>query len=208
LLLRTNDLLLYNSPTYDEKELLKQLLLGSEQAFEKIYKQYSTRLYGNIFKFVKSDADAQEILQDIFLKVWNNRQHIDVERSFRSYLFKIAENQVYDFFRRAARNKKMEARLMTVSIVEYVHIEEMLLNKEGAIFLEKAIDMLPPQRQQVFRLCKLEGKTYREVSELLQISVSTISDHIVKGTKTIRIYFENNENALIILLIITSSRSI
>jgi RNA polymerase sigma-70 factor (ECF subfamily) len=193
---------------YDEKEILAQLFLGNEHAFEEIYKQYSTRLYGNLLKFVKSDADAQEILQDVFLKIWNNRQHIDIERSFRSYIFKIAENQVYDFFRKAVRNKKMEASLMAASSLEYMHIEEMLLNKENTLLLEKAIDSLSPQRQQIFRLCKLEGKTYKEVSELLQISVSTISDHIVKGTKTIRIYFENNEHALISLLIITFSGSI
>ncbi|MEI9810850.1 MAG: RNA polymerase sigma-70 factor [Bacteroidota bacterium] len=181
---------------HDERELLLQLLSGSEQAFEKVYNIYSPRLYGNLLKMVKSGPEAQEILQDVFLKVWNNRQNINIEKSFRSYLFKIAENKVYDFFRKAARDKKKQDQLIAIASSGYILFEEQLLTDENAVILEKAIESLPPQRRLVFRLCKLEGKSYREVSELLGISVSTISDHIVKATRTIREYFENNGKVL------------
>ena len=186
----------------DEKELLVQLRNGNEEAFEKIYKLYSTRLYGNLLKLVKSETEAQEILQDVFLKIWENRQNIDLEKSFRSYLFKIAENKVVDFFRKAARDKKREAQLISLATNEYVQVQEMMQSDEKSAILQKAIDSLPPQRQQVFRLCKLEGKSYKEVSEQLGISVSTISDHIVKATKSIRSYFENNDQALLSLFIV------
>lgn len=186
----------------DEKELLLLLLKGNEQAFEKIYQLYSTRLYGNLLKLVKSETEAQEILQDVFLKIWENRQRIDREKSFRSYLFKIAENKVYDFFRKVARDKKRAAQLIALATNEYVPVGELLQSDEKTAMLEKAIDALPPQRQQVFKLCKLEGKSYKEVSELLGISVSTISDHIVKATKSIRDYFENNDQALLSLFIV------
>lgn len=186
----------------DEKELLSLLLNGNEQAFEKIYQLYSNRLYGNLLKLVKSEAEAQEILQDVFLKIWLNRQNIDLEKSFRSYLFKIAENKVVDFFRKVARDKKREAQLISLATNEYMPVEDLLQSDEKAAILQKAIDSLPPQRQQVFRLCKLEGKSYKEVSELLGISVSTISDHIVKATKAIRSYFENNDQALMSLFIV------
>ncbi len=190
---------------YDEKQLLQQMQLGNELAFEKIYKQYSIKLYGNLFRFVKSDKDAQELLQDVFLKVWKNRQQIDIEKPFSCYILKIAENNVYDFFRQAARDKKRAAHLITVSPAEYLHIEEMLLNKETALLLENAIKSLSPQRQQIFRLCKIEDKSYKEVSELLGISVSTISDHIVKATKAIRAFFIKHEHALLSLLALSFS---
>jgi RNA polymerase sigma-70 factor (family 1) len=188
---------------HDEKALLLQLLQGNEQAFEQVYKLYSSRLYGNLLKLVKSEADAKEILQDVFLKIWNNRQKIDTEKSFRSYLFKIAENRVYDFFRQAARDKKKESQLIVFASSQYMPVEELLLNDEKAAILQKAIESLPSQRQQVFRLCKLEEKSYREVSELLNISVSTISDHIVKATKAIRSYFENHGQKLPGLLLVS-----
>ena len=78
-----------------------RLLQGDELAFEKIYRLYSPRLYGKLLKLLKSVPQTEEILQDVFLKVWEYRASIDPEKSFRAFLFKIAENKVYDFFRKA-----------------------------------------------------------------------------------------------------------
>ena len=169
-----------------EKDLLTALHEGSELAFEKIYHLYSARLFGKLLRLVKSEVHSKEILQDIFLKLWEKRQSIDPEKCFRSYLYKIAENKVYDFFRKAARDKSLQEQLILLSTANY-DINE---NDEHLVALESAIHDIPPQRQKVFRLCKLEGKSYKEVSELLGISVSTISDHIVKSTKFIRSYFK------------------
>jgi RNA polymerase sigma-70 factor (family 1) len=186
----------------EEKDVLIQLLEGNEHAFEKIYRFYSPRLFGRLLKLVKSEPQAQEILQDIFLKLWQQRTSIDPGKSFRSFLYKIAENKVYDFFRKAARDKGLESQLISLSTNNFVGIEEFSSVDADLAILQKAIDGLPPQRQHVFRLCKLEGKSYREVSELLEISVSTISDHIVKGTKSIRDYFEKNKNLLTCFVIV------
>ena len=189
--------------TSEEKELLLLLKDGHEPAFEKIYNLYSSRLFGNIYKIVKSESTAQELLQEVFIKLWNNRANIDPEKSFRSYLFRIAENNVYDFFRKAARDKKMQARLLAVATEHYEHIEEMMLRKENNSMLEKAINSLSPQRQQVFRLCKLEGKSYSEVSRELGISASTISDHIVKANKAVREYlFENMDMSILLICLL------
>lgn len=189
-----------NSPYMDEKSLLAQIGRGDEQAFEKIYQTYAGRLYGNLLKLVKSESIAQEILQDVFLKIWDSRTTIDTEKSFRSFLFKIAENKVFDYYRKAARDKKKQAEFIANALAGYDPGDETIFAEEKSAILQKAIESLPAQRQQVFRLCKLEGKSYKEVSEQLGISVSTISDHIVKATKSIRDYFENNEQALMSLI--------
>ena len=174
----------------EEKNILSELLEGSEHAFEQIYRLYSPRLFGRLMKLVKSEAQAEEILQEVFLKIWEHRNFIDPEKSFRSFLFKIAENKVYDFFRKVAREKNMESQLIALSTAQYTVLEGIMSSDDNLPILQKAIEGLPPQRQQVFRLCKLEGKSYKDVSALLGISVSTISDHIVKGTKSIRDYFD------------------
>jgi RNA polymerase sigma-70 factor (family 1) len=175
-----------------EKDILLELRKGNEQAFEKIYRVYRPRLFGKLMKLVKSQSYAEEILQAVFVKLWEHRKSIDPEKSFRSFLFKIAENSVYDFFRKAARNKHMASHLIALSAAVDDSINVVTSNDEQLEILNKAIEALPPQRKQVFRLCKLEGKSYKEVSEDLGISVSTISDHIVKATKSIRDYFEKN----------------
>lgn len=191
----------YISP-YEEKELLLELKQGNEKAFETIYKKYSKGLFGSLIKLVKSEFEAQEILQDVFLKIWDNREKIDVEKSFRSFLFKIGENKAYDFFRKVASDKKKKAEIIAIASSEYPLVEEQISSDKNETILAKAIESLPPQRQQVFRLCKLEKKSYKEVSQLLGISESTVSDHIVKATKAVRDYFENNEQALMALFVI------
>ena len=190
-----------NIPAPQEKELLIALRSGNQKAFEKLYQMYSPRLFGKLMKLVKSESNAKEILLEVFIIVWDRRESIDHEKSFRSLLFKIAENKAFDFFRKAARDKVKQAELIALTTEDYIVIESYMSVDENLKILEKAIAVLPPQRQQVFRLCKLEGKSYKEVGELLDISVSTISDHIVKGTKSIREYFERLKSPLTILSI-------
>jgi RNA polymerase sigma-70 factor (family 1) len=171
---------------HDEKEIIKQLHQSNVHAFELIYLMYSPRLYSRLLKLVKVEVHAEEILQDVFIKLWEHRTSIDPEKSFRSFLYKIAENKAHDYFRKTARDKTLETQLILQSTSNFSSIEKYKSNEDDLATLQKAIEGLSPQRQQVFRLCKLEGKSYKEVSELLDISVSTVSDHIVKGTKSFR----------------------
>ena len=176
------------NPLYNEKQLLLQLSQGNEDAFEKIYQFYSGRLYGKLLKLIKSELQAKELLQDIFIKIWDNRKNIDLEKSFRSYVFQIATNSAYDFFRKAVRDRLLQSQLHNVSTRQYSHIEEELINKENHDILFRAINLLPLKRRNIFRLCKIDGKSYDEVSRQLGISPSTISDHIVKANLFIRNY--------------------
>ncbi|MDB5115852.1 MAG: polymerase sigma-70 factor [Mucilaginibacter sp.] len=172
-----------------EKELVELLKIGDKYAFEQLYHNYKVRIYANLFKMVKSAENSEELLQDLFVKIWIGRETLDSEKSFRSYLFKIAENLVYDFFRKAALNKKLETYLISVSVPANSPIEQHIYYKEGNHALAKAIEQLPPKRKQVYILCKIEGKSYEEVSRLLGISISTVNEHIVKASRVVRKFF-------------------
>jgi len=172
--------------TSNEKDLVTLLIKGDEAAFEKLYRLYSERLLAYLIKLLKSEDIACEVLQDVFIKVWNNRQNIDAAQSFRSYLFRIAENGVYDFFRKAARDRKLRTALIQSACKDYDPIEEGVYMKERNQLLQEAIDALPPKRRQVFQLVKIEERSYEEVSHMLHVSISTVNDHIVKATKSIR----------------------
>ena len=186
-----------NSANYlllTENELVKSLKSGDKYAFAQLYHNYKLRIHGNLFKMTKSDEISEELLQELFVKIWTGREKLDPEQSFKSYLFKIAENLVYDFFRKAARDRKMEAYLMSVAAPEHSPIEQHLYYKEGNYVLTKAIEQLPPKRKQVYILCKIEGKSYEEVSNLLGVSISTVNEHIVKASQVVRKYFQLSTN--------------
>lgn len=185
----------------DEKSLLLQLKNGDERAFEILYNNYKFRLAGNLFKLLKSDDLVKETLQELFFKIWEIRTQIDPEKSFKSYLFRIAENLVNDYFRKVAKDKRLLTKMLASSSELYLHIEEDMLSKEEAQKLQRVIDMMPPQRKMVFTLCKLEGKSYKEVEEIMGINAKTISSHMLQANKFLRNHFKDSSGMVLSIVL-------
>lgn len=144
---------------------------------------------------VKIPAIADELLQDVFLKVWLKKDTINLEKSFKPWLYTIAQNTVYDYYRKLAQDKKMQDHLIHTFATFYNQTEDYIYNKERTAVLNEAIEQLPPQRREIFRLCKLEEKSYKEVAEQLNISVSTVSNQLVHATKAVKdhVFFHSKE---------------
>lgn len=191
----------YFNQNENELTLLSQVREGDVKAFEAVYNIYSHRLYSNILKLVKSSLIAEELLQDIFQRVWEHRKNIDTNKSFKSYLFTIAKNLVCDYFNKASRERLVDRYLQVQEEKQLMRVDHVLEEKESELILQNAIRQLPPQRKLVYTLCKIEGKSYEEVSKGLGISVSTISDHIVKATKSIKAYYLSKDLLYISILI-------
>jgi len=191
-----------------EKEWLARIKQGDKVAFGELYHRYSERLYRSLLRLVKSEQMAEELLQDIFVQFWEKRQTIDVQSSLQAYLLRIGENRVYDFYRKLKREQKLLAVIKAAASENYTPIEENLLSEENTQLLRQAIETLPPQRRQVFELCKLQGRSYQETSELLGISTSTINDHIVKATKTIRQFIYAHQKITVMLLLLSVGKEI
>ena len=170
---------------FDEKQTLLELSKGSEEAFEKIYKLLGQRIYIKLCRLLKSEVIAEEILQDVFLTIWNNRSKLKLEKSFYSYIFCIATNKCYDYFRAMKRNKKLLIDLNLLSIYSDTS-EEGAPDKGNYEILHDAIELLPPKRKIIFKLCKIECKSYEQISSEMGVSFSTISDHIVKANRFIK----------------------
>jgi len=182
-----------------EFELLKRLQSGDQQAFEVLYQNYSQEIYRKLVKMVKNITLAEELTQDVFVKLWNKREVINIEQPFRYYLLTLTNNIAVDFYRKAARERKLQDEIIAASTELYNPTEDQIYYKETKELMDNAIDSLPAQQKIVFTLCKIEGKSYEEVSKLLDISTSTISNHIVKATKSIKIYFFNQKKGFLLL---------
>jgi len=189
-----------------ENDLLVALKTGDHRAFEQLYNQYKRQIYYNIYKLVHSEAIAEELTHDVFLKVWQSRSLIVVTQSFPAFLRRIATNIAIDFYRKAALDKKLRAELVAHATEFYDPFEEEVLSVDHHAFIRSLLEKLPPRRREIFSLCKLEGKSYADVAHLLGIGTGTVNDHIVKATKLIKQeLMKHQNNWLLVLLFIAFS---
>lgn len=185
----------------DEKDLLLRLRQGDRHAFEKIYGSYSTRIYSNITRLVHDEDVAADLLQDLFIKVWERRADIDADRSFRSFLFTCSRNLVYNYLRRVSLEKQVELYLGSIGTELYEHVEQDMQYRQTSNALRSAIAKLPEQRRKVYTLCKVDGLSYEEVAQQLGISRSAVKDHIVKGNRFIGRYISSLGHTSIAVMI-------
>lgn len=188
--------------------LLSQLKQGHEPAFNALYLTYSKALYKKINSIVKDEFIADELLQELFLKVWEKRADIKPEFSFSAFLYTVANNLVYDYFRKISKDKRLHARLLINAVDYYMETEENLIGKETSVIIQQAIDQLSLQRKKVFILCKIEGKTYQQAADLLGISVATVNTHMVNSIRLIKEHlYKNQEVGIAVITIALLGRS-
>ncbi len=169
----------------DQKRLIEAIRKGDAYAFNEIYSHYFSNVYSFSYKFLKSKELAQECSQLTFIKIWEGRDHLNSDLSFKSYLFTICKNCILKTIEKTARENKFKEKVM----LEYrkVTTEENPTDDLEQL-AQQALEQLPPQRKLIFKLCKIEGHTYQEVALNLGISNGTVRDHMFKAAKTIRRY--------------------
>jgi RNA polymerase sigma-70 factor (family 1) len=183
-----------------EQQLLSQLTQGDEPSFNALYRAYSRPLFLRVVNMIKSEDDAQEIIQELFIKLWENRDSINTIKSFQSYIFTIANNLVYNYFRKINHDQALIQKLLLNAADHYLDGQELLENKETAEIFQKAINQLTPQCKQVFQLCKIDGKSHKEVAQLMGISMPTVNSHMTNAVKSIKEYILKNQDIAILVM--------
>lgn len=173
-----------------DERLLLRLREGSYEAFEIVYNRYKAALAGAMLRQLKDPELVSDLLQELFVRLWERRRSIDPAQSVQAYLYRIAENLIYDTFRKVARQTRLQETIRNEAVY-HTDPERQLADQEDQNLIRKAIDLLPPKRRQVYILCKLEARSYEEVSKLLDISVSTINDHIYKANLFLKRYLSH-----------------
>ncbi|GGH10267.1 MULTISPECIES: RNA polymerase sigma factor [Pedobacter] len=186
-------------PITDEKELLTGLKAGDKVAFKQLYEVYSGRLASKLIYLLKSEELAQDILQDVFLKIWTNREMIDIELSFGAFLYKIATNLSKNVIRKNVYDQLMRHQIGQEEV--YHPIEEGDDAEEAKAILDQAMGQLTDRQREVYTLHKIEGLSYQEISEKLNISLSAINHHIQKANKQLKAILKSRSFELFICLL-------
>lgn len=197
-------MLLQNSD--NELALLHRLKQGDEDAFTQLYYKYSLPMYINFLRLVKDEALSEEFVQEIFTRLWMKRKSISIEQNFSAYIYRCAQNMVYDFYRKLKRNRSMYLRFKDMATRSYTHIEEALTLKESEALLDKVLNRLTSQQRKVYLLCKIHGQTYKQAGSALGISAETVKEHLARANAAIRSYVTNNMDTALGLMIILACK--
>ncbi|WP_212004555.1 RNA polymerase sigma factor [Chitinophaga sp. HK235] len=188
-----------------EEEILLRMAQGDESAFSSIYRHYHPSLYIYLLRFCKVPSLAEDLVHDVFLKIWEIRGRINPQLSFSGYLYRIARNHVFKTITKLATDGQMRAQLyQQLAGIDPEHPDELARTKEYERLFEEALSKLTPQRLKVFRLCRQEGKSYDEAAAILGISRNAIKKHMVLGMRFIEDYVYRHGDILMAIWLVST----
>ncbi|MCI9843577.1 RNA polymerase sigma factor [Flavobacterium pectinovorum] len=184
--------------SFDQNKHIFDLSKGSELAFTILYDKYKNVVYSTALKITKSTILAEEVVQDVFLKIWQKKENlIDIE-NFENYLFISGRNHIFNMIKKIARETALRNKI-GYDDFSYTTADTSLEDEQYNRILNQIIEQLPPQQQKVFRMARIEGYTHQEIAEQLQISTFTIKRHMNEALKFIK--FQLSRHIDLILLI-------
>ena len=168
-----------------EKELIILLKEGDEKAFTTLYRRYWSKVYNFSRLYLSSILEIEEVVQEVFVKVWESRSLLREDDNFKGFLFVITRNLVFNQFRRSFNENAYKLTVLS-SIMPYYNLEEELTAADLQEFIEKMVKELPPRQQEVFNLSRNAHLTYKEISIRLNKNKKTVERHINEALKFLK----------------------
>ena len=173
-----------------QKQLIVSLKHGNEQAFSTVYQQYWKQVYNFTRLYLTNQEEAEEVVQDVFVRLWDSREFLREDDNFQGLLFIITRNLVFN-----QKRKSFNHDFYTISVIDALEnstddiscdIENEIEAHDLSNFIDQLISELPPQRQKIFNLSRKEQKSYKEIAEIMQLSEKTIEHQISEALKYLR----------------------
>jgi RNA polymerase sigma-70 factor (family 1) len=172
--------------SFSDLELQQLLIYDDYRAFTVLYGRYSASIHHFLLKILKSAELTEDIVQEVFIKIWVNRKLLAEVKTFRAYLFIAARNRALDSLKAAFRSELAMSEIIRSFEVQRSTTEEDLLSREYLNFLNGVLNSLPSRSREIFSLCKEQGKSYEEVAGILGISRNAVKNHMVYSMKVLR----------------------
>jgi len=186
----------------NEHLLLTRLKSGDQESLSTLYYLYNDQLIYYVQRAAKSPFLAEDVVHDTFLKVWQNRDQLDTSKPIRPYLFVIAKRTLLNFLRRARHEGQIISEIKKYALEEDHSTQRLLEYNESNRLINQAIDNLSGQVKRTFLCCRVEGMSYKQAAELLQITESTVNKHMSKALHLIREYLKIRTGKTFILFFI------
>ncbi|MDR2950469.1 MAG: RNA polymerase sigma-70 factor [Prevotella sp.] len=167
-------------------ELIELISDGDRNAFRSVFLSYFPKVKYFIVHLIKEEAAAEDISQDIFIKIWENRVSLKEIQSFDAYIYKMAKNAVINEFKKKDLEEKYYNYNYSSSQENYISIEEELFAKEIRLLTELTVSKMPEQRRKIYEMSRMEGIKNEDIAKKLGITKKTVENHINLALKEIR----------------------
>jgi len=190
----------------NECHALLYLSRGNLFAFNFIYKKYCDIVYANICKYVKNEIFAEDILQEVFLALWENRIKIKTDISVAGWLFRVSYNKSIAVLKKQLKEQIYAAETQNISDRHFLILDNKEIEYQNKVsILEEAVNCLPAQKQKVYRLNKFDNMKPEEISEELGLTVISVKDYIKQSSKQVKQYVQLKYPTLIFVLFVLIS---
>jgi len=186
--------------TQNENNLVHRLKVDDASAFDELFELYGQKLYSFALKYFKSESEAEELVQEVFVRLWENRRSLKSDYSFKSYLYTIALNQIRKFFNRRAvslrylsqlQNESFESDNQTADSIDYASVLKRI---------DEIVETFPERKKQIFLKSRKEGKTSKEIAAELNITPGTVDNQISDALSMIREILKKDDMAVLLFL--------
>ncbi|WP_346861656.1 RNA polymerase sigma-70 factor [uncultured Draconibacterium sp.] len=182
----------------DDADLTRRVKSGEKEAYQALFERYAPKIYHFALSYLKSTADSEELVQDVFLKVWEKREILDATQNIKAFVFKIAINTIYDFIRR----KNIENAFQEFSKANYAadsnNTWDTLIFEEMQTTINSLVAQMPEQRKKIFKLSKNKGLSNDEIAQELNLSKRTVENQLYRALLFLKEHLRN-ESAIALL---------
>ena len=190
-----------------DQELIERINASDEKAFKILYDLYWEQLFISAFNLVKLRDVSEDILQEIFIKIWTNRGEIQINTSLKGYLYTCVLYKTYDYFRKNKDVFKEDFLDNFNKRIQTSNPESKLIHKELISHINKSVDSLPEKTKVVFKLSRESQLSHKEIAKELNISTKTVEAHITKALKILKISISNIASIELIVFLFEISLS-
>lgn len=182
---------------FDENKILYDLSMGNEQAFTKLYNKYKNIVYSSALKITKSKTLSEEVVQDVFLILWQKKDELKDISDFESYLFISGRNHIFNMIKKMAKEEDFKKKFGSSDFSSYA-TDSLLEDEQYTLLLNQILLKLPAQQQKIYQMARVEGLSHQKIAEILDISPLTVKKHMAQALKFIRIQLARHINIFVV----------
>lgn len=167
-------------------ELVKRIQAGDKEAFEKLFYKYYAMLCVFSNSYVKSIDTSRDVVQDVFIKIWDNRENFVITQSLKAYLYQAVRNQSLNYLEKNSQKRRLEESLTRQRKIDSEEKEIELNTEELTEKIWKLVEQLPERRRTIFILYRKHGLSYKEIGQVMDITRKTVENQMGRSLQFIR----------------------